>query len=136
MTVSVSTIKYENGDVLLTEDVIGITWCGRKLYIFYADKKSCVHPGYRLRAIGICPIPCADPLPNSPLRASVKIALFVARICFQTTFARIRFRNVPCAHSFSEYKWFPTSDFFGFYDFLNNSRNQILEISVLFCQDT
>ena len=36
--------------------------------------------GCRLRASRICPIPCAYPLPKSPLRASVKMAFLVARI--------------------------------------------------------
>ena len=39
-----------------------------------------MHPGCRLRASGICLIPCAHLLPKSPLRASVKMAFLVARI--------------------------------------------------------
>ena len=39
-----------------------------------------MHPGCRLRASGICSIPCAHPLPKSPLCASVKMAFLVARI--------------------------------------------------------
>jgi len=56
--------------------------------------RGCTHLGYRLRAYGICPIPCANPFPKSPLRASVKMAFLVSRI------------NVPkdlCVHPFR--KW-------------------------------
>jgi len=41
---------------------------------------SCVHPGCRLCASGICPIPCAHLLPKSPLRASVEMAFLVAKM--------------------------------------------------------
>ena len=42
--------------------------------------RGCVHPGCRLRASGICPIPCVHPLLKSLLRASVKMAFLVVRI--------------------------------------------------------
>jgi len=57
-------------------------------------KGFCVHPGCRLRVSGICPIPCAHPLPESPLRASVKMAILVARIDAHKD---------PCVHLFQ--KW-------------------------------
>jgi len=44
------------------------------------DERGWVNLGCRLRASGICPIFCAYPLPKSPLRASIKMALLVARI--------------------------------------------------------
>ena len=58
------------------------------------DYRGCVHPGCRLRASGIWPIPCAHALPKSPLRASVKTAFLVARIGAQ---------NDLCVHPFQ--KW-------------------------------
>jgi len=56
--------------------------------------RGCVHPGCRLRASGICAIPCVHPLPKSLLRASVKMACLVARIGTQKD---------PCVHPFQ--KW-------------------------------
>jgi len=52
-----------------------------------------LHPGCRLRASGICPIPCTHLLPKSPLRASVKMAFLVARIGAQ---------KKPCVHPFQK----------------------------------
>jgi len=52
--------------------------------------KVCPHPGCRLRACGICPIPCA-PFPKNPLRASFKMGLLVVRIGAQ---------KEACVHAF------------------------------------
>jgi len=54
-----------------------------------------VHPGCRLRASRICPILCAYPLPESPLRESVKMAFLDARI-------DARWQNDPCVHPFQK----------------------------------
>jgi len=52
-----------------------------------------VHPKCRFRESGICSIPCAHPLPKSPLRASVKMAFLVASISAQKD---------PCVHPFQK----------------------------------
>jgi len=60
------------------------------------------HPGCRLRTSWICPIPCTHTLPNSALRASVKIAFLIMRTSVpKKTITCIRFRNEPCVHPFS-----------------------------------
>ena len=51
-------------------------------------------PTCRLRASGICPIPCVHPLPKSLLRVSVKMAFLVARIGAQKD---------PCVHPFQRW---------------------------------
>ena len=44
--------------------------------------RGCVHLGRRLHASEICPMPCAYPMPKSPLHASIKKmdAFLVAKI--------------------------------------------------------
>ena len=70
-------------------------------------------PGCRLRTSGICPIPCGHPLPESPLHASVKMALLVARISAQKD---------PCAHPFQ--KWPLCASFFK-----SVTKNQHLDLN-------
>ena len=61
---------------------------------------------------GICSIPCAHPLPKSPLCASIKVAHFVAHICFRITLVHIRFRDDHFAHTFSESRMVPNVRYF------------------------
>ena len=57
------------------------------------DSWGCTHPGCRLHASGICPIPCTHPLPKCPLRTSVKTRFLVACI-------RVKFHR--CKHPYSK----------------------------------
>ena len=53
-----------------------------KFFSAQISQRGCLHRdvGHKLPASGICHIPCAYPLPKSPLRAPVKMALLVACI--------------------------------------------------------
>ena len=62
---------------------------------FVCGYRGCPHPGCRLCASGICPIPCAHPLPKSPLHTSVKMAFLVARISTQNDLCVQPFQKLP-----------------------------------------